>query len=79
MTFLNIGFENMVAIDKIVAIILPESASAKRLVQFAKENHHLIDVTTGRKTRSVVVTSDQFIFLSAIQPDTLAGRLDDFV
>lgn len=79
MTFLNIGFDNMVAVDKIVAIISPEGASVRRLIQYARENHHLLDVSTGRKTRSVVVTSDEYVLLSAIQADTLAGRLDDMI
>lgn len=77
MTFLNIGFDNMVATDKIVAIVSPEGASAKRLVQYARENHRLIDVSSGRKTRAVVITSDDYILLSAIQTDTLAGRMND--
>lgn len=77
MTFLNIGFDNMVATDKIVAIVSPEGASVKRLVQYAKENHRLIDVSSGRKTRAVVITSDDYILLSAIQTDTLAGRMND--
>lgn len=77
MTFLNIGFDNMVATDKIVAIVAPEGASVKRLVQYARENHRLIDVSSGRKTRAVVITSDDYILLSAIQTDTLAGRMND--
>lgn len=77
MTFLNIGFDNMVATDKIVAIVSPECASVKRLVQYARENHRLIDVSSGRKTRAVVITSDDYILLSAIQTDTLAGRMND--
>lgn len=79
MTFLNIGFDNMVAIDKIVAIVSPEGASIKRLIQYAKENHRLIDVSSGRKTRAVVITSDDYILLSAIQTDTLAGRVNDMI
>lgn len=79
MTFLNIGFDNMVAVDKIVAIVSPEGASVKRLVQYAKENHHLVDVSSGRKTRSVVITNDDFVLLSAIQTDTLAGRINDTI
>lgn len=79
MTFLNIGFDNMVATDKIVAIVSPEGASIKRLIQYAKENHRLIDVSSGRKTRAVVITSDNYILLSAIQTDTLAGRVDDMI
>lgn len=77
MTFLNIGFDNMVATDKIVAIVSPEGASVKRLVQYARENHRLIDVSSGRKTRAVVITSDDYILLSAIQTNTLAGRMND--
>lgn len=77
MTFLNIGFDNMVATDKIVAIVSPEGASVKRRVQYARENHRLIDVSSGRKTRAVVITSDDYILLSAIQTDTLAGRMND--
>lgn len=77
MTFLNIGFDNMVATDKIVAIVSPEGASVKCLVQYARENHRLIDVSSGRKTRAVVITSDDYILLSAIQTDTLAGRMND--
>lgn len=77
MTFLNIGFDNMVATDKIVAIVSPEGASVKRLVQYAREKHRLIDVSSGRKTRAVVITSDDYILLSAIQTDTLAGRMND--
>ena len=77
MTFLNIGFDNMVATDKIVAIVSPEGTSVKRLVQYARENHRLIDVSSGRKTRAVVITSDDYILLSAIQTDTLAGRMND--
>lgn len=67
----------MVATDKIVAIVAPEGASVKRLVQYARENHRLIDVSSGRKTRAVVITSDDYILLSAIQTDTLAGRMND--
>ena len=77
MTFLNIGFDNMVATDKIVAIVSPEGASVKRLVQHAREHPRLIDVSSGRKTRAVVITSDDYILLSAIQTDTLAGRMND--
>ena len=77
MTFLNIGFDNMVATDKIVAIVSPEGASVKRLVQYARENHRHIEVSSGRKTRAVVITSDDYILLSAIQTDTLAGRMND--
>ena len=74
--FMRIGFDNMVSVDKVVAIVSPESAPVKRLVQEAKEAGTVIDVTHGRKTRAVVFTDSQYILLSAIQPETLTGRLD---
>ena len=74
--FMNIGFDNMVSGDKIVAIVSPESAPVRRLVQEAKEAGRVVDVTHGRKTRAVVVTDSQYILLSAIQPETLTGRLE---
>ena len=66
----------MVSVDKIVAIVSPESAPVRRLVQEAKEAGRVVDVTHGRKTRAVVVTDSQYILLSAIQPETLTGRLE---
>ncbi len=74
--FMNIGFDNMVSVERIVAIVSPESAPVKRLVQEAKEAGRVIDVTHGRKTRAVVFTDSQYILLSAIQPETLTGRLE---
>ena len=74
--FMNIGFDHMVAVERIVAIVSPESAPVKRLVQAAKEDGNVIDVTHGRKTRAVVFTDSKYIILSAIQSDTLTGRLD---
>lgn len=76
MGFINIGFDNMVPYEKIVAITTPDSASVKRLIQSARENQLLIDVTSGRKTRAVVFTTDKYVLLSAIHPETLANRLD---
>ena len=74
--FMNIGFDNMVSVDKIVAIVSPESAPVRRLVQEAKEAGRVVEVTHGRKTRAVVITDSQYILLSAIQPETLTGRLE---
>jgi regulator of extracellular matrix RemA (YlzA/DUF370 family) len=74
--FMNIGFDNMVSVDKTVAIVSPESAPVRRLVQEAKEAGRVVDVTHGRKTRAVVITDSQYILLSAIQPETLTGRLE---
>lgn len=74
--FMNVGFDNMVQIDEIIAIVSPESAPIKRMVQAAKDEGTVIDVTHGRKTRSVIFTDSDYIILSAIQPETLVGRLD---
>ena len=72
---INIGFGNMVNSDKIIAIVSPESAPAKRQIQQAKEGRTLIDATQGRKTKSVIFTSDRII-VSALAPETLAGRFN---
>ena len=71
---MNIGFGNVVNTDKILCIITPDSAPAKRQVQRAKEENRLIDATQGRRTRSVIFTVNQVVIISALQPDTHAGR-----
>ncbi len=73
---MNIGFGNVVNTDKILCIITPDSAPAKRQIQRAKEENRLIDATQGRRTRSVIFTAGQVIIISALQPDTLAGRFN---
>lgn len=70
----NIGFGNMVNTDKVISIISPESAPIKRMVSQAKEAHTIIDATQGRKTKSVIFTSNDKLILSALTPETLAGR-----
>ena len=75
MKFINIGFGNMVSADKIVAIVSPESAPIKRLIQEARDTNVLIDATYGRKTRAVIITDSDHVILSAIQPETMANRL----
>ncbi|MCU6761284.1 Uncharacterized protein conserved in bacteria [uncultured Roseburia sp.] len=71
---MNIGFGNVVNTDKIITIISPDSAPAKRMVQRAKEDDRIVDATQGRRTKSVILTESSHIILSALQPDTLAGR-----
>lgn len=71
---MNIGFGNIVNADKIVAMITPDSAPAKRAIQKAKEESRLIDATQGRRTRAVIFTENDRIILSALLPDTLSGR-----
>ncbi len=72
----NIGFGNIVSADRLIAIVSPESAPIKRIVQEARETGRLIDATCGRRTRAVVITDSDHIILSAIQPETVANRLD---
>ena len=72
---LNIGFGNMVSANRVMAIISPESAPIKRMVQDARDKGLLIDATYGRKTRAVLVMDSGQIVLSAIQPETVAHRL----
>ena len=73
---LNIGFGNIVAANRIISIISPESAPIKRIIQEAREKGMLIDATYGRRTRAVVVTDSGHVVLSSIQPETVANRLD---
>lgn len=75
MKFINIGFGNMVSAGRIVAIASPDSAPIKRLVQDAKEAGRVIDVSCGRRTRSVIITDSDHVVLSAIQAETVTNRL----
>ena len=77
MKLLNIGFGNVVSTSRIVAIVSPESAPIKRIGQEAKEKGSLIDATYGRRTRAVIITDSDHVILSAVQPETVAGRLND--
>ena len=75
MKLLNVGFGNMVAEGRIVAVIAPDSAPVKRMVQEARDDGHLIDATAGRRTRAVLMMDTGHVVLSAVQPETIAGRL----
>lgn len=77
MKLINIGFGNMVSANRLVAIVSPESAPIKRIIQDAKEKGTLIDATYGRRTRAVIVTDSDHVILSAVQPETVANRLND--
>ncbi|MHB8927014.1 MAG: extracellular matrix/biofilm regulator RemA [Bacillota bacterium] len=72
---INIGFGNIVSANRIVAIVSPESAPIKRIIQEARDRGMLIDATYGRRTRAVVITDSDHIILSAVQPETVANRL----
>lgn len=74
--FINIGFGNIVSANRLVAIVSPESAPIKRIVTEARNRGMLIDATYGRRTRAVIVTDSDHVILSAVQPDTVANRLD---
>lgn len=75
---LNIGFGNMVNMDKVVAIVSPDAAPIKRLVQAAKESGKAVDATQGRKTKAVLITDGEMLVLSALQPETIAKRFGVF-
>jgi len=75
MKLINIGFGNMVSAHRIIAIVSPESAPIKRVISDAREKSQLIDATYGRRTRAVIVADNGSVILSAIQPETVAGRL----
>ena len=79
MKLLNIGFGNMVAASRLLAIVSPDSAPIKRIIQDAKDSGRLIDATYGRRTRAVLMMDSDHVILSAIQPETVAGRLSDDV
>ena len=74
---INIGFGNIVSSNRIVAIVSPESAPIKRIIQEARDRGMLIDATYGRRTRAVIFTDSDHIILSAVQPETVAHRLDN--
>ncbi len=76
MKFINIGYGNMIAVERIIAIASPESAPIKRLIQDSKDAGRVIDVTCGRKTRAVVITDSDHVILSMLQAETIANRLD---
>lgn len=76
-TLINIGFGNIVFANRIIAIVSPESAPIKRIIQDARERSRLVDATYGRRTRAVIITDSDHIILSAIQPETVAQRLHD--
>ena len=76
MKLINIGFGNIVSGERVVAIVSPESAPIKRIVQDARDKGMLIDASCGRRTRAVIITDSDHIILSAIQTETIAGRAE---
>jgi len=76
MKLINIGFGNIVSANRLIAIVSPESAPIKRIIQEARDKGMLIDATYGRRTRAVIITDSDHIILSAVQPETVAHRLN---
>ena len=77
MKLINIGFGNMVSAQRLIAVVSPESAPIKRMVQEARDRGTLIDATYGRRTRAVLVMDNDHLVLSALQPETVANRLGE--
>ncbi len=77
MRLINIGFGNMISANRLIAIVSPESAPIKRIIQDAKERGTLIDATHGRRTRAVIITDSDHIILTYLQSETVANRISD--
>lgn len=75
MKCINIGYSNFIPNDRLIGVVTPDSAPIKRLVQKAREREHVVDTTFGRKTRSVLIMDNGYLFLSSLQPDTVVARL----
>ena len=75
MKLINIGFGNLVSSDKLIAVVAPDAAPVKRIVQEERDKGSLIDATYGRRTRAVLIMDSGHVVLSALQPETVAGRL----
>ena len=76
MKLINIGFGNVVSAGRVIAVVSPESAPIKRIVQEARDRGMLIDASYGRRTRAVIIMDSDHVILSAILPETVAHRLD---
>ena len=77
MKFINVGFGNMVAAERVVAVVSPDSAPIKRLIQDAKDSGRAIDVTCGKRTRAVIITDSEHVVLPAPKSETISNRLGD--
>lgn len=76
MRFINVGFGNRVCDERIVALMTPDSSPVKRMISDAKENGRILDVSCGRKTRTVIVTDTEHVILSAVKIETISARLN---
>ena len=77
MKLANIGYGNMISVQRLIAIVSPDAAPVRRMVQDARDSGHVIDATCGHKTRAVLVTDSEYIVLSPLMPETVAARIDE--
>ena len=77
MKLVNIGYGNMLAADRLVAVVSPEAAPIRRMIQEARDAGRVIDATCGHKTRAVIVTDSEHVILSPLLPETVAARIDE--
>ncbi|MBQ8074084.1 MAG: DUF370 domain-containing protein [Clostridia bacterium] len=76
MQLVNIGYGNMVAADRVVAVVSPEAAPIRRMIQDARDRGHIIDATCGHKTKAALMMDSEHVVLSALMPETIAGRMN---
>ena len=76
MKLVNIGYGNMLAMERVVTVVSPEAAPIRRMIQDARDNGRVIDATCGHKTRAVLVTDSEHVILSPLLPETIAARID---
>ena len=74
---INIGFGNIVSANRVIAMVSPDSAPIKRVMQEARDRGQLVDATYGRRTRAVIIMDSGHVILSAVQPDTMSHRFDE--
>ena len=77
MKLVNIGYGNMLATDRLVAVVSPDAAPIRRMIQDARDSGRVIDSTCGHKTRAVIVTDSEHVILSPLLPETVAARIDE--
>ncbi len=77
MRLANIGYGNMISVQRLIAIVSPDAAPVRRMIQDARDSGHVIDATCGHKTRAVLVTDSDHIILSPLMPETVAARIDE--
>jgi len=76
MKFINVGYGNMTAAHRLIAVVSPDAAPIRRLIQDARDAGHVIDATCGHRTRAVLVTDSEHVILSPLLPETIAARID---